>query len=105
MVSRFSLLEHYILKIYTFFLLILGGSRTNIGDLQMQLPLFDMVQPRSKILEYKMCLYVCAKYVKSLSVTRIPAVILWLSSKCTICDCVLSHMGAWGGVVVKTLSY
>jgi hypothetical protein len=105
MTSRFSLLEHYILKIYTFFLLILGGGRTNMGDLQMQLPLFDMVQPQSKIPEYKMGLYVCAKYVKRVSIARILAVILWLSSKCTICDCVLSHMGAWGGVVVKTLCY
>jgi len=58
LVSRFSLLEHYILKIYKFFLFI-GGGRTNVGELQMQLPLFDMVQPQSKILEYKMGLYVC----------------------------------------------
>jgi len=81
LVSRFSLLEHYILKIHTFVLLFLGGGRTNVGELQMQLPLSDVVQPRSKILEYKMGLYVCAKYLESLSITRILALILRLSSR------------------------
>jgi hypothetical protein len=58
LVSRFGLLEHCALTIYTFFLLFLGGGRTN-GELQMQLPSCDMVQPQAKMLEYKMGLYVC----------------------------------------------
>jgi len=67
----------------------------------MQLPLFNMIQKQSKILEYKMGLYVCKIFGKSFygqnSCCDLMA-FLQSTSKCTICNCVLSQMHTRGGL-------
>jgi len=58
----------------------------------MQLPLFDMVQPQSKILVYRMGLYVCKICGKSFCCQNSWCdlmAFLQSTSKCTICNCVL----------------
>jgi hypothetical protein len=103
LVSKVCHLEQSIVKIYPFFLLFLGYGRKNVGELQIQLPLFNMVQPQSKILKYRTGLYVCKICGKFFRCQNCCCVLMAFhqgTSKGTIYNCVLNQMVNRRGICI-----
>jgi hypothetical protein len=74
----------------------LGGGKGSVGDLWTQLPIFKMVLPQPKGFEYKTGIYACKVCGKSFHRQNSCYDHMAFhegTSKCTICNCVLSQKG------------